>query len=211
MVDLEYHQDHRFATALCQPLPPMSASPLPPSRPRPQAQPPGHRLGGIRGATEHLVSIVALDGHPFRSGPAIGILVDGLDWGPRVDLPAGELGGEVDFTDHTGQDDLGLHHGEFLADAVAGTLFEGPPGVLAGGCEELRVRERRLRGQEALRDELDGFREVRLVAVDDVRQRPQVEVAHRVRLPGLGVRDEEVLDPVVRQDRPERRRRWKHA
>lgn len=85
---------------------------------------------------------------------------------------------EVELAHRQRQDDFGLEHGQLLADAVAGPLFEGPPGVFVDGGWVVGA----VRGQageefrefggcgrhEALGDEVEGPREVFSVAVDGV-------------------------------------------
>lgn len=127
---------------------------------------------------------MALDRPPWR------LLVHALDAHAAiaavvhltVNLDLGVAALEVELAHSQRQDDFGLEHGQLLADAVAGPLFERPPGVFVDGWRVVGA----VRGQageefgelggrgrhEALGDEVEGPREVFFVAVDGVRGGP---------------------------------------
>ena len=154
----------------------------PPGPTSPQGDSPRDAIQWLGTPLEDLKTAMTLDG-------VVAALVDAED--PRAAVAAipavdgGILGSKVELAEGEGHDDLGLEEGELLADTVAGALFEGPPGLLG----DLGEREGGLVGQEALGDEGRGPREVGLVAVDGVRDGPDVEARERVREPRVRVRE----------------------
>lgn len=180
----------------------------------PQTHPPRHAVLWSGGPVQDLVRLVALDGQPLVSRHSVPELVLGLDGGPAVDLGAAVLGREIEVLGHQGQGDFRLDHGEFLADAVPGPLFERPPRVLARGRVQLGAGVGGQRRQEPLGHEPDRVREVVGVPVDHGRDRPHVEALEGVVPARLGVVDVPVLgrrDVLGPQQLPERAGRREEA
>lgn len=167
----------------------------------PQQHDAGHALGWLGAPLQHLHAAVPLNTPAWpllldtlTSLAAIGAIIH---FAPQVD--GRKAHAKVKRAYAQGENDLGLQHGQLLADAVARALFKRPPAVLVhlrglparqSGDElgELRGGRR----HEALGDEVQWAGKVLLVAVDGVARRPNLAAGQRVLDAGGGIGEREV-------------------